>query len=192
MLFAGQWLDEESGLAYNRFRYYDPESGNYISSDPIGLQGGETPYGYVHNPIGWVDPWGLAECGTSKLTPAQQAASWQGSGKYPGIDKWTDTTLSPGTKLVGGLPGQSEYYTTMEGLKSIGGNKVKLWEGLQVAPHPTHGYRGQVGVYEVITSTPAATASTLANTQFGKGGLPQVFVPDYKTNLKLLEIIDLK
>ncbi|MFQ1014305.1 RHS repeat-associated core domain-containing protein [Avibacterium paragallinarum] len=47
MLFAGQWFDEESGLAYNRFRYYDPESGSYISSDPIGLAGGETPYSYV-------------------------------------------------------------------------------------------------------------------------------------------------
>ena len=59
MLFAGQWFDEESGLAYNRFRYYDPETGNYISSDPIGLQGGETPYGYVHNPMDWVDLFGL-------------------------------------------------------------------------------------------------------------------------------------
>ena len=59
MLFAGQWLDEESGLVYNRFRYYDPESGNYISSDPIGLNGGETPYSYVFNPSDWNDPFGL-------------------------------------------------------------------------------------------------------------------------------------
>ena len=61
MLFAGQWLDDESGLAYNRFRYYDPESGNYISSDPIGLNGGEKPYSYVHNVLDWVDLWGLLE-----------------------------------------------------------------------------------------------------------------------------------
>ncbi|WP_424405477.1 RHS repeat-associated core domain-containing protein [Pasteurella sp. PK-2025] len=65
-VFAGQWFDEESGLAYNRFRYYDPESGNYISSDPIGLNGGETPYSYTHNPIGWVDPFGLSSCQLSK------------------------------------------------------------------------------------------------------------------------------
>ena len=62
MLFAGQWFDEESGLAYNRFRYYDPESGNYISSDPIGLSGGERPFGYVGNPLDWVDLFGLAGC----------------------------------------------------------------------------------------------------------------------------------
>ena len=64
LLFAGQYTDDESGLAYNRFRYYDPQSGNYLASDPIGLLGGETPYAYVHNPMGWVDPFGLAGCGT--------------------------------------------------------------------------------------------------------------------------------
>ncbi|MFZ7109469.1 RHS repeat-associated core domain-containing protein [Avibacterium avium] len=62
LLFAGQYYDSESGLAYNRFRYYDPESGNYICSDPIGLEGGSTPYFYVQNPLDWVDLFGLAGC----------------------------------------------------------------------------------------------------------------------------------
>jgi len=55
-------MDETSnrGLHYNRFRYYDPETAQYISPDPIGLAGGDRPYGYVHNPISWVDPLGLA------------------------------------------------------------------------------------------------------------------------------------
>ena len=39
-LYQGQYVDEETGLAYNRFRYYDAESGNYVSQDPIGLAGG--------------------------------------------------------------------------------------------------------------------------------------------------------
>ncbi|MBF0751757.1 RHS repeat-associated core domain-containing protein [Pasteurella sp. WM03] len=59
LLFAGQYYDEESGLAYNRFRYYDPENGNYICSDPIGLDGGETPYFYTHNPEDITDSFGL-------------------------------------------------------------------------------------------------------------------------------------
>jgi len=58
--FLGQYYDKESGLHYNRFRYYDPETAQYISPDPIGLAGGDRPYGYVHNPISWVDPLGLA------------------------------------------------------------------------------------------------------------------------------------
>ncbi|WP_424407501.1 RHS repeat-associated core domain-containing protein [Pasteurella sp. PK-2025] len=67
LLFAGQYTDPESGLAYNRFRYYDPESGNYISSDPIGLNGGEQPYRYVHNVLDFLDPFGLAVCPLQKL-----------------------------------------------------------------------------------------------------------------------------
>ncbi|MFJ5539862.1 RHS repeat-associated core domain-containing protein [Vreelandella titanicae] len=57
--FQGQWHDEESGLYYNRHRYYDPQQGRYISQDPIGLQGGTNLYGYVTNPTGAVDPLGL-------------------------------------------------------------------------------------------------------------------------------------
>ncbi|MBN6065165.1 HNH endonuclease, partial [Aggregatibacter actinomycetemcomitans] len=58
--FVGQYYDDESELHYNRFRYYSPETGQYISHDPIGLLGGFNPYGYVFNPCGWVDPLGLA------------------------------------------------------------------------------------------------------------------------------------
>ncbi|MBC8955025.1 RHS family protein [Xenorhabdus sp. PB62.4] len=60
--FLGQYEDEESGLYYNRFRYYSPETGQYLSPDPIGLMGGLNPYGYVHNPSNWVDPYGLTGC----------------------------------------------------------------------------------------------------------------------------------
>ena len=56
----GQYEDEETGLYYNRFRYYDPNTGGYISQDPIGLEGNNpTLYGYVHDPNSSIDPLGL-------------------------------------------------------------------------------------------------------------------------------------
>ena len=59
-LVQGQQVDEESGLHYNRARYYDPSVGRFISTDPIGLRGGLNLWQYVDNPIEWIDPLGLA------------------------------------------------------------------------------------------------------------------------------------
>ncbi len=66
--FPGQLCDEETGLYYNRHRYYDPESGRYISEDPIGLRGGLAPYSYVSDPLMWLDPGGLKRCKIPKKT----------------------------------------------------------------------------------------------------------------------------
>jgi RHS repeat-associated protein len=57
--FQGQWCDPESGLHYNRFRYYDPSSGRFISPDPTEVAGGLNEYAYGPNPVSWVDPLGL-------------------------------------------------------------------------------------------------------------------------------------
>nr|WP_289623609.1 RHS repeat-associated core domain-containing protein [Paracidovorax valerianellae] len=57
--FQGQQFDEETGLHYNRFRYYDPVVGRFVSQDPIGLRGGTNLFTYAPNPIDWSDPWGL-------------------------------------------------------------------------------------------------------------------------------------
>jgi RHS repeat-associated protein len=61
--FQGQWFDEESGLHYNRFRFYDPALGRFLTPDPIGVAGGKNLYQYVANPVGGVDPLGLTEPG---------------------------------------------------------------------------------------------------------------------------------
>jgi RHS repeat-associated protein len=54
-----QQLDQETGLFYNRYRYYDPAGGRYVTQDLIGLAGGVNKYVYPSNPLQKVDPLGL-------------------------------------------------------------------------------------------------------------------------------------
>jgi len=58
--FPGQYADSETALNYNYFRDYEPGTGRYVESDPMGLDGGISTYGYVNgNPLGVTDPFGL-------------------------------------------------------------------------------------------------------------------------------------
>ncbi|MNU80999.1 putative deoxyribonuclease RhsC [compost metagenome] len=77
--FQGQYFDAESGLHYNRHRYYHPDTGRYLTPDPVKLAGGLNQYRYTPNPTGWVDPLGL-------------------SGKCPGANK-------PGCSAPDGVAG---------------------------------------------------------------------------------------
>ncbi len=87
--FAGQYADAESGLHYNRFRYYDGETGQYLCPDPIGLEGGLNPYGYVHNPVSWVDPLGLATCPMREVNGTKIFGKGQKDGT-PGHDQFSE------------------------------------------------------------------------------------------------------
>ncbi|EHC2017622.1 RHS domain-containing protein, partial [Escherichia coli] len=58
--YQGQYLDRETGLHYNLHRYYDPDVGRFMVTDPIGLLGGLNLYSYVPNPLSWIDPLGLS------------------------------------------------------------------------------------------------------------------------------------
>jgi RHS repeat-associated protein len=77
--FQGQHFDEESGLHYNRFRYYDPRVGRYITQDPIGLFGGNNIYAYPTDPILWIDPSGL-NGGKEGMEPTINGIRQQGTG----------------------------------------------------------------------------------------------------------------
>jgi RHS repeat-associated protein len=96
--FPGQWEDEESGLHYNLHRYYEPQTGQYLSNDPIGLEGGLRTHAYVHNPMQWSDPTGLAGC------------SWNSA-----AERWRDSDSGQfrkrPTELVATEPGTAFFWS---------------------------------------------------------------------------------
>ena len=58
-----QYFDEETGLHYNFFRYYEPDAVRFVNQDPIGLFGGDNLYQFAPNTQDWIDPWGLVKLG---------------------------------------------------------------------------------------------------------------------------------
>ncbi len=75
----GQYLDRETGLHYNLFRYYDPDCGRFTQQDPIGLAGGINLYQYAPNALGWVDPWGLTPEDLIRYRPHDSLSAQNGA-----------------------------------------------------------------------------------------------------------------
>ncbi|MEV7504554.1 DUF6531 domain-containing protein [Streptomyces sp. NPDC093018] len=75
----GQYADPETGLYYNYFRHYDPETARYVSPDPLGLLPAPNPVAYVDNPLDLYDPIGLAPC-------TKDHYAWDGSIRYKPLD----------------------------------------------------------------------------------------------------------
>jgi len=84
--FQGQYHDIETGLHYNRHRYYDPNCGQFVTQDPIGLAGGLNNYQYVPNPTGWIDPLGLSSSEVESVCP--KPASLKYKVVQPGTKEW--------------------------------------------------------------------------------------------------------
>jgi hypothetical protein len=173
-----------------------------ISSSPIALLFGADPdFQYFREPdsasgragsmagnLGYFagGAIGAVRAGTSTAGASAIARSFQGRGRYPGIDRFRDITLKKGTLLYAGYPGQSAFYTTASAMRRAGSSASVLFQGLQVAPHATKGPRVRAAAYEVIEDAPAAFALAIANPGHGSGWLPQVVVPSYMTTLRYL------
>lgn len=112
--FQGQYFDPETGLHYNRFRYYDPDVGRFVSQDPIGLSGGANHYQYSPNPVAWTDPLGL-KYRSSTRSPHVVSGKDKSNKGTSQLSEWRRTICSSAMK--------------MERERFLGDDLVKVGEG---------------------------------------------------------------
>ena len=98
--FPGHYSDGETGLFYNRFRYYDPRLGRYLQSDPWGIAGGYNLYAYCHNPLLQVDVRGLGEEDDPECNPHADDEE--------DVQQWEATVLAPDEEPQGFPPPTDE------------------------------------------------------------------------------------
>ncbi len=121
--FQGQYFDAETGLHYNRYRYYDPAIAGYISQDPIGLAGGLNVYAYGPNPLSWVDPWGLDIVRVYHYTSREGYNGIIGSGVINMSD--------PGKRSRGAISGKPKaVYVTMMTPEQLDSSRARGQMGL--------------------------------------------------------------
>ena len=195
--FQGQYFDEETGLHYNRFRFFDPDIGRYISQDPIGINGGFNLYQYAASPAGWVDPLGLAKgkVGCEKCdacdgkNPAAEAWSTQGEDNPPyiGHDTFKNVVLKKGTILYSLTPGgEPGFAVTNHTVIAAKGSPERYHELTQVIS-PNKPMRTQLQVFRLKKDLCVAKGKALAQDpkDFGSGGATQYYIsPNDSASLK--------
>ncbi|GAA2735502.1 putative T7SS-secreted protein [Streptomyces nogalater] len=120
--FPGQYYDPETGLHYNYFRHYDPETARYLASDPLGLTPAPNSATYVDNPHTWADPLGLSPCPPEqKVVQTREVVAPKPLKPHQVLDEWENflgegpyTNIHPRT----GLP-DPDRLVSADGRRSI-------------------------------------------------------------------------
>ncbi|MGE8097436.1 RHS repeat-associated core domain-containing protein [Pseudomonas fluorescens] len=149
--FQGQYFDAETGLHYNRHRYYNPGTGRFLTPDPIKLAGGLNNYQYVPNPTGWVDPLGLnANCPGPDCKLPTNSANATKPDRIPMTQAKYDEVIN---LEKGNRPGSAreylpeQYVDLHEGaFKQQGGSFVVIDEWIERSSYPTFPPRKFVGL----------------------------------------------
>jgi RHS repeat-associated protein len=167
----GQYLDRETGLHYNTFRFYDPDLGAFTTPDPIGLVGGFNLYSYAPNPIAWIDPWGWAkECGGG--TGAKRGPKTDPNAPHNRKIREVGDRIEAngGTVLAGGGRGKEKVVPTTGGHKDT--------------RRPDVLYRDKDGTIRGVNvgktkadGTPVTREQKAMDDLNNKGGIPTTFEP---------------
>ncbi len=130
--FPGQYYDQETGLHYNYFRYYNPQTGRYITPDPIGLWGGINLFAYVaNNPPNKVDRWGLYIGQMPPPPPGYNPGTW-------GLSQWDSgewVLTSPEGRLYTAHPEDTGHWRHWD-IQGPGGKDEGSWPSNPDKPWP--------------------------------------------------------
>ena len=126
--WPGQYEDSETGLYYNRFRYYDPGAGEYLSQDPVKLSGGLSIYSYVHDPSSWTDPFGLSGCDTVTVFRVQGGTPPKASRHHIKIDANKDPIIARTTLNISiGNMEHARYFQSLRPGSEIVAFEIPKW-----------------------------------------------------------------
>ncbi len=157
--FQGQYFDAETGLHYNRHRYYNPNTARYLTPDPIKLVGGLNNYQYVPNPTGWVDPLGLDNCPGADCKAPSNTANATKPDRIPMTQSDYDEVIN---LERGNRPGSAraylpEQYVNLheEAFRQQGGSFVVIDQWIERSSYPTFPPRKFVGLPSEMDSVVA-------------------------------------